>query len=254
VHESTWVSSFTASLFAVSALAGCGSDNANPAIVPGGDETLFVPEGVPYELDARSADTHGLKIVAGTVMQFEDIRFWLVAVKNESTRFVCEPWVVATFEDSDKVVVGGAQGPAHAATHLTQHQTPERCLSAGEVGVAMRGIQGDNLAVPIRRIVYQLHGIFRDAATPFSDLALDNIVIEDASADATFVTGTMTNHGANTLEGATASLYPLNKVGRPFSFGIAVAPAPLAPRSSWNFQMAIHGPIGRYAAFIEYHR
>ena len=47
-------------------------------------------------------------------------------------------------------------------------------------------------------------------------------------------------------------VYPLNSVSRPFSVGRAIGMQELAPGTSWDFNMSLNGPVGRYAAFADY--
>jgi hypothetical protein len=220
--------------------------------VPGGDQTAFVPSGIEYEL-WRPDDSRGLKLLAATVTDYgADGLLWLVAVKNEGPQIVCVPSVVALFLDENDFEVGSTQADVNADIHITDTQAIARCLGIGDIGMGVGSFRRPPVEVPIKHVTYGLQGFLEDTTTKISSAALQKIAIADAAVASTTLSGTLTNNGSTAIQFPQIVVYPLNSVGRPFSVGRAMFMQDLAPGTSWDFNMSLDGPVGRYAAFTDY--
>jgi hypothetical protein len=252
VHKRTKGSLVPFVVGAASLVSSCGGGEGAGALVPGGDETAFAPEGIAYELDATAPGVSDLKLVAATIIPTDSGELWLVAVKNEGTQFVCEASMTADLEGASMVQAGSAFAHIVAPMHRVEKLAFAECLPVGAIGMGFGVLRDRPAQTPVLRIKYRLSGILADSATKLSDVTLDNVVIEAPAASDTFVTGTIVNHGTSALQAVTAFLFPVNKVGRPFGIGLDGPPMTFAPGSTWDFKTAVLGPVNRYVTFTQY--
>jgi len=221
------------------------------------DENAFFPAGIPHE-DGGSPGLPNLslEIVGASLLEWSEGKEWLVAVRNNGSTTLHES-IIVSFIDANGMLIGAAEGWIDGSLCRIGASTLERCLGAGEVGIATALISAQDLMVEdvtreVKRIHYFFNGLVDPNATKFTDVTLQNVVLAKAGGMATSLSGTMANHGTFAIRDPEVRFYPINGAGRPLELALDRADMTVAPGSTWDFNMPLCGPIDKYALFARY--
>lgn len=209
--------------------------SAGEGAVADDDRSLFVPAGLPNGT-IDDEDT-ALTLLAFTLVQGSAGPELYVAARNDGDSPVCEPGVMTNFYDTSGALVASVGSTLLAAQfHALGDGTVLPCVDPGEIGMS------GNTELPATIVIGEL-GYLEHSFPAFvlNDLgAAAGLQMSGVKAvhtvDGTAYAGLFQNGLTVAATQAVATVFPVNRVGRPLGKATADAPDDIPPGYSWEFQ------------------
>jgi hypothetical protein len=197
-----------------------------------GDRRLFVPEGLANtNLDGSDM---GLVLVAFTLVLGPTGPAFYAAVRNDDVTPACNAGLVIYFLDkTGYTFTSAATGLRGGGLYQLPYGPVVTCIEPGEVAMAASTSLPDAVVIDqLGSLQHQLPYFIIDGIVPIGRLSVSGVKTTAGSA----FTGTMTNGLATTVTSPSASVFPLNAVGRPLGLATASATVDVSAGATWTFE------------------
>jgi hypothetical protein len=228
---------------------GADRDGSAEAGAPGGDDRLFVPEGLP-NVNQGGQDV-GLVLVAFTLVPGPTGPRFYAAVQNVFATPLCEAGMMLQFYDRGGQLVGSAASVL-ASDHFYQltdgSGTVIPCVAPQQIVMTGETDLPDTIVIDQLGSVVHLFPSFNVDVVPAGELAATGVQAVSSGGGTTYA-GAVANQIGMTASDPGVAVFPVNRVGRPLGMATATTTGDLAAGGTWTFETtAIDDPgVGQIA-------
>jgi hypothetical protein len=226
-----------------------GSDGGGEVAGAAGDDQLFVPAGLP-NLSGDGQDV-GLTLVAFTLAEEPGGLRLYAAIENRSDTPSCQAGMSTDFYDKSGVLLTSTGSVLLSGRFYRMTDgTLITCIDPGQVAMTASNPLPAGLAIDQLGHLEHLFPAFTvPGVVPVAGLTVSDVHTA-AAATGTAYTGTLGNGLDVTVTAPTATIFPVNRVGRPLGVATASGTSALPPGATWTFTTSAVADVG--VAFVAY--
>lgn len=206
----------------------------------GGDvreaEARFVPQ---LQVSALPGGRGVFDLTALTVRKVDGATQAFATVLNDGEVPACSGSMTLQFFDADEVALDigiGALLAQHFFVRTDGSNALAACVGPGDVSVvAITDLDPELRLADIRSVVYRTTYFALDVVASSGGLPIDDVKATERTEGTAYV-GTLSNRFDMPIYSPTATVYPVNRLGRVLGMAVASTPDEVAPGGDFRFE------------------
>jgi len=214
------------------------------------DEAHFIPQHVPNTLRVGGIGEVWLTLYASTLVDGPNGVEYYTAVRNDGEIPVCLGSVTTYFVDVTDTLVASWSAGLYLRNYYRRDQGTGNytlCIAPGDIAMTASTMDLPPEIV-IDELWYLMHEfpgfLFYDIVPVEPLLTVTDVVVVPNGDGGGHYTGTFTNRSDTTLDVASVSIFPVNRVGRPLGMATSRTEVEVPPGGSVAFETSMVADLG----------